>query len=484
MPAVLRAGRRQRPGQPRHTGGPRRRRVHRQRTEDLDERRSHREATESSSPARIPSAPKHKGISYFVCPMDLPGIEVRPIIEMTGAHVFNEVFFTDVRLPAENLVGDLHDGWRLAKVTLGNERVSLSTGGVLWGGGPTALELLDAVRAGGAVADPTMRQRLASVYIEHTLLELIRMRTLTARLKGEAPGPEASIRKLMGDEHGQHVMLLARDLIGAAALLTGPDAPADRRPARIGLAIARSAGGGRPRRSQLALRVPVLAGADDRWRHRRRAAQHHRRTSARPAPRCRRPAGPVVVGGPARRDGEALNLGRCDGCQLPFARMGINTFADILRTHAAERPEAVSLALGEREVTWAELYERSRRVAAGLRRRRRRRRRTGSRSSTRTASSTSRWRTAPRSATPSRSTSTGGSPRPRWRTSCRTAGPRSSSSGPTSCPVLDAIAADLADDVLVLVIAGPAAPGTATRTTTPGSAAHDAADPARRAAAR
>jgi 3-oxochol-4-en-24-oyl-CoA dehydrogenase len=168
-----------------------------------------------------PSAPKHRGISYFVCPMDLPGIEVRPIVEMTGAHLFNEVFFTDVRLPAENLVGDLHDGWRLAKVTLGNERVSLSTGGVLWGGGPTALELLEAVRARGAVGDPTMRQRLASVYIEHTLLELIRMRTLTARLKGEAPGAEASIRKLLGDEHGQHVMLLARDLIGAAALLTG-----------------------------------------------------------------------------------------------------------------------------------------------------------------------------------------------------------------------------------------------------------------------
>ena len=58
-------------------------------------------------------APKHKGISYFICPMDLPGIEIRPIVEMTGGTTFNEVFFTDVRLPAENLVGDLHDGWRL-----------------------------------------------------------------------------------------------------------------------------------------------------------------------------------------------------------------------------------------------------------------------------------------------------------------------------------------------------------------------------------
>ena len=74
-----------------------------------------------------PDLPKHKGISYFICPMDAPGIEIRPITEMTGGHTFNEVFFTDVRIPAANLVGDLNDGWRLAKVTLGNERISLST---------------------------------------------------------------------------------------------------------------------------------------------------------------------------------------------------------------------------------------------------------------------------------------------------------------------------------------------------------------------
>ena len=89
-----------------------------------------------------PDAPKHKGVSYFICPMDLPGIEIRPIKEMTGASTFNEVFFTDVRIPAANLVGEQDEGWRLAKVTLGNERVSLSTGGVLWGSGPTALEML------------------------------------------------------------------------------------------------------------------------------------------------------------------------------------------------------------------------------------------------------------------------------------------------------------------------------------------------------
>ena len=155
--------------------------------------------------------------------MDAPGIEIRPITEMTGGHTFNEVFFTDVRIPAENLIGDLNDGWRLAKVTLGNERVSLSTGGVLWGSGPTALEMLDAVRANGPVTDVHMRQRLASIYIEHMVLDLIRLRTLSAKLRGEQPGPEASIRKIMADEHGQHVMAVARDLLGASGMLTSSE---------------------------------------------------------------------------------------------------------------------------------------------------------------------------------------------------------------------------------------------------------------------
>ena len=172
-----------------------------------------------------PDLPKHKGISYFICPMDAAGIEIRPIAEMTGGHTFNEVFFTDVRIPAENLVGDLNDGWRLAKVTLGNERVSLSTGGVLWGNGPTAIELIESIRelAPQGVHDPHLRQRIAEVYIEHRLLDLIRLRTLTAALKGEQPGPEASVRKILADEHGQHVMALARDMVGASGMLTGGD---------------------------------------------------------------------------------------------------------------------------------------------------------------------------------------------------------------------------------------------------------------------
>ncbi len=123
-----------------------------------------------------PAAPKHRGITYFICPMDLPGIEVRNIRNIAGADSFNEVFFTDVRIPHANIVGEPHDGWRLAKVTLGNERVSLSSSGVLWGAGPKATDIIDEARALG-VTDPVMRQRLVALWIEHTVLEVVRMRT-------------------------------------------------------------------------------------------------------------------------------------------------------------------------------------------------------------------------------------------------------------------------------------------------------------------
>ena len=168
-----------------------------------------------------PDAPKHKGISYFVCPTDLPGIEMRPIVDMTTAHSFNETFFTDVRLPVEYRIGEENDGWRLAKVTLANERVSLSSAGSLWGSGPTAEALINLIRDGGGLDDPIMRDRAAQLHTEAEVLRLNRLRTLSARLNGNTPGPEASIQKIMADEHGQHVMELAKDLAGAEGLLAG-----------------------------------------------------------------------------------------------------------------------------------------------------------------------------------------------------------------------------------------------------------------------
>ncbi len=168
-----------------------------------------------------PDVAKHQGITYFVCPMDAPGVEIRPIIEMTGGHTFNEVFLTDVRLPADAVVGEVNRGWTLAKVTLGNERVSLSSGGALWGLGPTGADLLDLVRANGGVADAHLRQRLAKIHTTEEILRLIRLRTVSAMVRGQAPGPEASIRKVMADEHGQAIMALAMDLAGTDALRSG-----------------------------------------------------------------------------------------------------------------------------------------------------------------------------------------------------------------------------------------------------------------------
>jgi alkylation response protein AidB-like acyl-CoA dehydrogenase len=167
-----------------------------------------------------PAVSKHRGISYFICSMASPGISVRPIVDMTGLHAFNQVFFDDVRIPGANLVGEAGQGWELAKVTLSNERVSLSSGGVLWGDGPLTSDLFDLIRDRGGVSSPLLRQRLAQLYIEGEVLRLIRLRTVTAAVQGKPPGPEASIRKAMADEHGQHVMAAAKDLAGARGMLT------------------------------------------------------------------------------------------------------------------------------------------------------------------------------------------------------------------------------------------------------------------------
>jgi 3-oxochol-4-en-24-oyl-CoA dehydrogenase len=168
-----------------------------------------------------PNVPKHKGISYFICPMDTPGLSMRPIIDMTTAHSFNQLFFDDMRLPASLRVGDEGEGWRLAKVTLANERVSLSSAGSLWGVGPSAEALVDLVRAQGGVGDRLLRDRLARLYCEAEVLRLNRLRSLSATLQGRTPGAEASIQKIMADEHGQHVMGLAKDLAGTDGVLTG-----------------------------------------------------------------------------------------------------------------------------------------------------------------------------------------------------------------------------------------------------------------------
>lgn len=164
--------------------------------------------------------PHQQGISYFVCPMNAPGVTVRPLIDMTGDHAFNEVFLDDVRLPADHLIGEVNDGWRLAKVTLSNERVSLSGEGALWGRGPTANDLVALARQGPSLS-ALDRDAVVRCWSHGEILRLLRLRLLSAALAGRQPGPEASVRKALADEHGQEVMGLGQQLAGTAAMVSG-----------------------------------------------------------------------------------------------------------------------------------------------------------------------------------------------------------------------------------------------------------------------
>ncbi len=166
-----------------------------------------------------PAAAKQRGISYLICPMRLPGIEVRGIVEMAGGRHFNEVFFDDVRIPAENLVGTVNDGWRLAKITLGNERMTLSEGGVLWGMGPQTSDLIDLARANGPL-EPTERDTLTELFIEAEVMRLLGLKIVSQLVAGREPGPEAAVKKFLADRHGQKVMQAAKHLSGPGGLTT------------------------------------------------------------------------------------------------------------------------------------------------------------------------------------------------------------------------------------------------------------------------
>ena len=161
-------------------------------------------------------AERHNGITYFICPMDAPGVEVRPLVDMTGNHTFNEVFLDQVRIPVDHVVGEVDDGWRLAKVTLANERVSLSGEGLMWGMGPVIDDLVDLARRVGV--DAVGAARVAALWSRAETLRMLKLRLVGAVLAGRTPGPEASVRKALADEVGQDAATLAMDLLGLGAL--------------------------------------------------------------------------------------------------------------------------------------------------------------------------------------------------------------------------------------------------------------------------
>jgi alkylation response protein AidB-like acyl-CoA dehydrogenase len=170
-----------------------------------------------------PEAPKHEGLSYFIVDMRAPGIDIRPIRDATGWHNqaggFNEVFFTDVEVPADALIGEENKGWELARQTLANERVTLSHEGAQWGWGPTAQDLVELARQRGGVPDAVQRQRLAQLFIEGEILRVRNLFAIAARVQGKDLGPEAAIRKALADPHGRDVFRVAKDLAGTAGML-------------------------------------------------------------------------------------------------------------------------------------------------------------------------------------------------------------------------------------------------------------------------
>ena len=178
-----------------------------------------------------PENPKHRGITMFIIDFKAPGVEIRPLRQMNGGSGFNEVFFTDVRIPDANRIGDVDDGWRCAVAMLMNERVAIGSGG---GGGRNVgvKPLVELARRRGVLEDPVVRQGIADVYIGTQIMGYIGQRTRAAVTAGKAPGPEGSIAKLAG-------ALLARRTsdLGIAIAGAGGQAWEDKRESRWALGV-------------------------------------------------------------------------------------------------------------------------------------------------------------------------------------------------------------------------------------------------------
>jgi alkylation response protein AidB-like acyl-CoA dehydrogenase len=172
-----------------------------------------------------PSAPKHRGITYFLVDMRTPGIDVRPLRQITGAAHFNEVFLSDVRIPHENIVGEINAGWGPMMTTLSNERTLI--GG---GQGRTGIEdLITLARDTGTDGDAVIRQELAKAYTRMQIQTYLGYRVRTAALRGEQPGPESSVMKLAVSLHLHEIGNLVMAMQHAAGMLSGESAIDDGR---------------------------------------------------------------------------------------------------------------------------------------------------------------------------------------------------------------------------------------------------------------
>jgi alkylation response protein AidB-like acyl-CoA dehydrogenase len=164
-----------------------------------------------------PDAEKHKGITAFIVDMRAPGITIKPLKQMNGGAGFNEVFFDNVRVPHEQVLGDVNEGWTVAITTLMNERVAIGSAGG-GGGRGNVHQVISLAQQRGLNGDPRVRQQLADLYTKTRIQKFLSMRTLTAATKGKVPGPEGSIGKLLGGRIMTQLGDLTVSLAGADSM--------------------------------------------------------------------------------------------------------------------------------------------------------------------------------------------------------------------------------------------------------------------------
>lgn len=165
-----------------------------------------------------PEVPKHAGISMFVVPMDAEGVEVRPIHQIDGGSHFNEIFFTDVSIPADNLLGDLNNGWNMATAMLMYERVAIGSGATGGIKHERADQLIEEATKKGIIDDPTLRQKLMKIYIKETCHSMVAMRTRAEMQAGKTPGPGGSIGKLFSTLIMNEVRDVSMEIQGAGGV--------------------------------------------------------------------------------------------------------------------------------------------------------------------------------------------------------------------------------------------------------------------------
>ena len=169
-----------------------------------------------------PDAAKHAGITYFLVDMHAPGVEVRGLRQIDGAIHFNEVFLDEVRVPQDHVVGEVGDGWRVAMTTLTAERTTIGQGGrVGW------RDITDLAQRFGRADDPVVRQEIARLHSRQMIQRWIGYRVRSAVAKGRAPGPEASVLKLVNSHQVEHIGSLLMTVLGPTAMLWHEDAPED-----------------------------------------------------------------------------------------------------------------------------------------------------------------------------------------------------------------------------------------------------------------